>query len=82
MFSAVGEMVHAGQRYELGRCKTYLRPDGTVGWLDTFRSRCADCGAAFEFTTLSGAPRFEPVRRCQKHKKPGKRVKTVHPAAR
>jgi len=66
--------VHDGQRYELVRTEPYTRTDGSDTTLAVWRSMCPTCGEAFEVRTPSRARRFEPNRRCEKHKRPGVRV--------
>ena len=67
--------IYKGQTYENAGGRRYIRRDGSATWLDAWRSRCADCGEPFEFLTPSKAAKFGPNRRCQKHKRPGCRVK-------
>ena len=69
-------------RHQLYRCtqvEPYVRQDGQPSALATWLTRCAECGDEFEFkTSVFGAPRN---RRCVKHKRPGVRVRKVHPSA-
>lgn len=64
---------HKGQRYICTATVPFTRKDGTVSAVLTWQSDCAECGAAFSFK--SGATKFDPNRRCTKHKRPGQRVK-------
>ena len=64
-----------GQRYLNIGTRDYRRSDGSLTTLQVWQSHCAECGEAFEFATPSRARRFEPNRRCRKHKRPGQRVK-------
>jgi rRNA maturation protein Nop10 len=63
-----------GQRYELIRTEPYRRTVGSDTMLAVSRSMCPTCGEAFEVSTPSRARRFEPNRRCEKHRRPGVRV--------
>jgi hypothetical protein len=51
------------------------RKDGSTATVLEWTSHCADCGASFSFTAPAASTKFEPNRRCQKHKRPGHRVK-------
>jgi rRNA maturation protein Nop10 len=66
--------LYNGQPYELIRIEPYTRLHGSDATLLVWRSKCPTCGEAFEVRTPSRARRFEPNRRCQKHKRPGVRV--------
>lgn len=66
---------YKGQTYVAVDLRPYERQDGTLTTLVVWRSRCARCDKPFELQTPLGAARFEPNRRCQKHKRPGHRVK-------
>lgn len=63
-----------GQTYLLIGTRAHQRRDGSLTNLDVWQTKCADCGDTFEFSIPSKAKRFEPNRRCQKHKRPGQRV--------
>jgi hypothetical protein len=65
---------HDGQRYELVRTEPYTRLDGSETALSVWQSPCPVCGEAFEVRTPLRARRFEPNRRCLKHRRPGVRV--------
>lgn len=67
------ERLHKEQRYTCVASVPFTRRDGTVSAVLTWQSDCAECGAAFSFKT--GASKFDPNRRCAKHKRPGQRVK-------
>jgi hypothetical protein len=64
------------QVYELARTEPHIRRDGTETELAVWQSHCAQCGEPFEFRAPSKASKFEPNRRCAKHKRPGARVKS------
>lgn len=59
--------IHAGQ-------VEYRRRDRVLVWLDLWASNCAECGARFEFAVSQRAWKFQPNRRCDKHKQRGRRV--------
>jgi hypothetical protein len=63
-----------GQRYELVRSEPYTRQDGGETALLVWQSNCPVCGALFEVRTPAKASKFQPNRRCSKHKRPGHRV--------
>lgn len=69
--------MHQGQRFWVGNTSMYQRPDGSLGVMLVWASQCTDCGEQFEFTAPAASTKFEPNRRCQKHKRPGCRVKVV-----
>src|SRR6516164_3041009 len=63
-----------GQRYELVRTEAYTRRDGSETTLSVWQSECPVCGEAIEVRTPKRARKFEPNRRCRKHRRPGVRV--------
>lgn len=67
--------LHKGQTYEAVLAEPYICRDGRETHLIVWQSHCATCGEPFTFKTAIYATRFEPNRRCQKHKRPGHRVK-------
>lgn len=67
--------MHEGQRFWVANTSTYRRPDGTLAVLLLWASLCPECGQQFEFTAPAAASKFQPNRRCIKHKRPGCRVK-------
>jgi len=69
--------MHDGQRYWVANTATYVRPDGAMGVMLVWASLCSECGQQFEFTAPAAASKFQPNRRCQKHKRPGSRPKAV-----
>lgn len=71
--------IYNGQRYDFVRAEPYVRRDGTDTELLVWRSHCAHCGERFTLRTPRGSPKFMPNRRCQKHKRPGMRVKVDQP---
>jgi hypothetical protein len=67
-----------GQRYEcIGFERYERRRDGAMSKLALWRSSCAQCRAPFVFKTPKSIKRFEPNRRCPKHRQPGMRVPPV-----
>lgn len=66
---------HKGQRYTVTGSFERERRDGTTAIILQWTSHCADCGKAFTFTSPAASAKFAPNRRCQKHKRPGHRVK-------
>lgn len=66
---------YRGQAYTLSGLFLRQRKDGTMATILQWTSPCADCGEPFICTTPAGSGRFQPNRRCQKHKRPGHRVK-------
>lgn len=66
---------HAGQLYWVADTSTRRRKDGSLAVILTWASQCADCGEELRFTTPAAATKFQPNRRCDKHKAPGRRVK-------
>lgn len=72
-----GTRTFHGQRYVFVRAFDRERRDGTLATILVWRSRCADCGGPFEITTPAVAAKFQPNRRCQRHKRPGQRVRSA-----
>jgi len=66
---------YRGQEYEMIGTEPYIRRDGTETLLVVWRSHCATCGKPFELRTPKESSKFDPNRRCQKHKRPGVRVR-------
>jgi rRNA maturation protein Nop10 len=66
--------LYDGQHYELVRTEAYTRRDGSETTLSVWQSECPVCGEAFEVRTPARARKFEPNRRCGKHRRPGVRV--------
>jgi len=64
-----------GQQYEFVGPRRHTRRDGTETFLAVWRTTCPQCGESFLCTTPGEASKFEPNRRCQKHKRPGQRAK-------
>lgn len=72
----VGETrLHDGQTYVAIDSFERDRKDGTVAVILKWQSACVQCGELFVFTAPAAAAKFNPNRRCQKHKRPGFRVK-------
>jgi hypothetical protein len=69
--------IHKGQRYTAVASLERTRRDGSTALILRWVSACAQCGAPFEITTPAASSKFEPNRRCAKHKRPGQRVKEV-----
>ena len=69
------QRTYKGQRYFRVGSFERERTNGTTATILKWSSHCAECGAVFEFTTPAASSKFEPNRRCQKHKRPGCRVK-------
>ncbi|MDP3675255.1 MAG: hypothetical protein Q8R44_09180 [Novosphingobium sp.] len=68
------ERDYLGQRYTVVGEFTRPRRDGTEATILTWASNCADCGEPFMLTTPAASSKFQPNRRCQRHKRPGHRV--------
>lgn len=66
---------YRGQLYAMTGSFQRERRDGTLATILEWTSPCADCGEPFTITTPAASAKFEPNRRCQKHKRPGQRVK-------
>lgn len=69
--------VYKGQFYQVVTTSNRVRRDGTMATILHWQSPCAECGEPFLLTTPAASSKFEPNRRCQKHKRPGQRVKQV-----
>ena len=65
---------HKGQRYKVVATSERQRRDGTTATILHWQAPCAVCGEAFDFTTPAASSKFEPNRRCQRHKRPGHKV--------
>ena len=61
-----------GQRYEAIGVVEHVRLDGEPTRLVIWQSRCAECGARFEFKT--SAHSLPQNRRCDEHRRPGVKV--------
>lgn len=67
------QQTYDGQVYRLIAREPYTRKDGWQTTLLVWSSPCAQCGSLFQLRSpIRG--RFQPNRRCQKHKRPGVRV--------
>ena len=64
-----------GQHYTVTREFDRKRVNGTIATILEWTSPCATCGEPFTMTAPAAAQKFQPNRRCQKHKRPGQRVK-------
>ena len=69
------DQTYMGQLYTVTASFKRERRDGTLATILQWTSPCAECGAPFTFTTPALSAKFEPNRRCQKHKRPGHRVR-------
>ena len=66
--------IYDGQSYHLVKSEPYTRLDGGKTTLSVWQSNCPVCGDLFEIRTPANASKFQPNRRCSKHKRPGIRV--------
>ena len=66
---------YKGQPYTATHQFERTRRDGTVATIIVWQSPCAACGEPFTMTAPAAAQKFQPNRRCQKHKRPGPRAK-------
>lgn len=64
-----------GQRYVPVSLRPYTRKDGRPTLIACWLSHCPTCGEEFTCETPLFASKFQPNRRCQRHKRPGQRVK-------
>jgi hypothetical protein len=69
------ERIYQGQRYIAVGTIPHRRRDGTETRLIEWHSECAQCRAPFIARTPAAAKKFQPNRRCMKHKRPGQRVR-------
>ena len=63
--------IYDGQNYHPVRSEPYGGETALLVW----QSNCPVCGALFEIRTPAKASKFQPNRRCGKHKRPCIRVK-------
>jgi hypothetical protein len=71
------------QRYECVGFRDHVSRVGHESTLIVLRSRCAECGAPFEFMTTRGRlTRGAINRRCDHHKRPGVQVRPRRRAPR
>ena len=68
---------YRGQTYRVIGSFQRRRRDGTMATILSWASPCAECGEPFTFTTPASSSKFQPNRRCQKHKRPGHRVRST-----
>lgn len=66
-----------GQTYRMIGSYARERSDGSEATILSWESRCAECGDSFTITTPERSSKFEPSRRCQRHKRPGQRVRSM-----
>ncbi len=65
-------LTYYGQIYTCTMRRPYTRRDGSSTVLIELASHCADCGTSFTFSVPATSNKFEPNRRCEAHKSPGK----------
>lgn len=65
---------HLGQSFAVVDQFDRERRDGTMATILVWQSPCAECGEPFSFTTPAASSKWEPSKRCQKHKRPGVRA--------
>lgn len=68
---------HDGQLYWVADTFMRARKNGTLAVILIWASQCADCGEELRFSWPAAAAKFHPNRRCDKHKRPGKRVRAA-----
>lgn len=66
---------YMGQRYWVADTFMHARKNGSLAVVLVWASHCAECGEEFRCSTPAAAKKWQPNRRCQKHKRPGCRVK-------
>lgn len=71
-----------GQEYRLIGFQPYTRANGSETELALWEGHCAQCGAPFLIRLALSFAKFQPNRRCAKHKSPGKRVSSIAVPAR
>lgn len=83
LFQEIGQVeIKGGQKFTAVGFEPHVRADGTTTQLVVLEARCAQCGEGFVCRWPAEATRpFAPVRRCQKHKAAGRRVRKLHAAA-
>lgn len=67
---------YLGQRYVVVETSQRRRADRSIATILTWASECAECGEQLTCTTPAASTKFQPNRRCQRHKRPGQRVRT------
>lgn len=67
---------YMGQHYEAVGERQHTCRDGSEIKLTVWASLCAQCGELFFCTTAEHAVKFNPNRRCEKHRRPGQRVRS------
>lgn len=71
----IGErLAFGGQIYHCTGLEPHQRRDGTLTHLAVFAASCSECGAGFEFRSPAQSGWFAPNRRCEAHRRPGRRV--------
>jgi len=67
--------LYRGQSYRAVGEVRHQRLDGSEATIVQWESACAQCGAPFVCAVPERSRKFQPNRRCQKHKRPGVRVR-------
>jgi len=67
------------QRYDCVGSEPYTRRDGRQTALLVWQTNCPVCGEPFNVRTAAKSRKFQPNRRCQKHKRPAMGVKPKVP---
>lgn len=57
------------QEYLCVGAEPHVRRDGSETTLLLWESHCATCGAVFRFKTPAAVTKFQPNRRCDRHKR-------------
>lgn len=66
---------YGGQLFEQVGVDPHTRVDGSRTQLIVWQSACMECGEAFTFRTPIAASKFQPNRRCAKHRRPGSKAR-------
>lgn len=72
-------MIYKDQWFSVCAETPYLRKDGQLSVLATWRAACATCGEEFQF--LGSRELRAPIRRCEKHRGRSRRIRKLHPKA-
>lgn len=64
-------VTYKGQLYTAVASYDRERRDGSTAVILEWLSLCAQCREPFTFTTPAASSKFQPNRRCTKHKRPG-----------
>jgi hypothetical protein len=73
-----------GQRFERIAQEPYVRADGKMSAVGTWRSLCARCGTPMTYKASADPvhARKKAIRRCKAHAKRRSRIKVLHPIAK